>query len=175
MPLLQLIPFKKELVIGLLVVLVIGLYTYYWYDRGYEAANQDSVISQLKQEKADLELKLATTEATTIVVTEYRDKIVEVEKKVPIYVKTVEEIFSYDDSIIIPDSLARLHDDMVCEGKTDNADPACGTYKSSTRVVTLGQFSKAVISNYGRCQANAEQLKSLSKWVTTQHDIINKN
>ena len=115
MPLLELIPFKKELVIGLLVVLAIGLYTYYWYDRGYKAANQDSVIAQLKQEKADLELKLKTTEATTIVVTEYRDKIVEVEKKVPIYVKTVEEIFSYDDSIIIPDSLARLHDDMVCE------------------------------------------------------------
>lgn len=174
MPFLQPIPFKKELIIGLAFAIGLALYTYVWYNKGFQDANQDTLIKKLEDEIARLEIEAQSVETTTVIVTEYKDRIIEVEKKVPVYVESVEEIFKYDDSVIIPADLARLHDKMVCDREARHAYPACGTINGPPAPVTLGQFSKTVISNYGKCEANSEQLISLSEWVRKQDALINK-
>ena len=160
------IPFKKELLIVIAVVGVVFLYTVWVYNAGADSVKDQQTIDALKSEKEQLEKKLISNSVTVKVVTEYKEKIVEIDKKVPVYVKTVEEIFAYDDSIVVPDNLARLHDDIVCDANT-----TCGANNSKPGVVTLGQFSKAVVTNYSTCKANSIQLNSLIAWLSAQGQI----
>lgn len=171
---LKAVPFKKEIGLVLLSVLLIVGYGFYWYEKGYAAADQTAKVQRLEQRITTLETDLESAKATKEIVIEYKDKIITLEKQVPVYVNTVEEIFAYDDSVIVPDRLARLHDDIVC-GETYDANTACRAAREAAGPVTLGQFSKAVVGNYARCKADADQLGSLIDWVSIQNKIINES
>lgn len=166
------IPFKKELIIAVVSIALVAGFAKYWYDRGFTAADKTAQLAALTASNENMQRELLAVTSSIEVVTVYKDKIIEIEKKVPVYVKTVEEIFSYDDSIVVPDSLAGLHKDIVCQTNGD-AESACVASGAATENVTLGEFSRTVVKNYGVCAANSAQLASLIDWVTEQEKIIN--
>lgn len=165
---------KTKISVTLLIAILISLaaWTKYWYNAGQDKILNSNLIADLHNQIEELKVDISSQEATTITVVEYKDKIIEVEKQVPIYVNTIKEIFAYDDGIIIPSELARLHDKIVCDSR-EIPKSTCRVDDSAPRTVTLGEFSTTVADNYIRCSKNTKQLSSLIDWVDWQDRIIN--
>lgn len=167
----SMIPFKKELLILLLIgAATIGFSTY-MYNKGYDSAMRSVEVAEKEHMIIDLKHELEAAKANTKVVTEYITKTEYIEKKVPVYVNKVKEIFAYDDSIIIPPALARLHNTVVENGDADTS----GNIDDPTQApITLGTFSEKVIDNYTVCKLNSAQLESLQGWIKLQQSLNTK-
>lgn len=131
-----------------------------------------NLISDLHAEVSHLNDEIASMESTVEIVIEYKDKIIEVEREVVVYDTTIKEIFKYDDSIIIPNGLVRLHNKIVC-ANNGIPDTACSTIGRTERPVTLGEFATTVTTNYAISNRNSIQLDSLIAWVKAQDELIN--
>ena len=168
------IPFKKELLIGLLCAGVVYFFGQMRYNSGvddieakYTKLNYEQRLVDLA---ASLEAEKANIKVTTEIITVYKDRVITIEKKVPVYVNKVKEIFSYNDDIVIPPALARLHN-VSAENGDGDAFSAKSTDDAAARAVTLGEFAERVIENYGRCSVNSQQLIALQSWISTQEKI----
>lgn len=163
---------RSSLIIGAAAIALIAWWSWYCYNAGRDNVLTSNIISDLHAQVEHLNTELASVEKSTEIVVEYKDKIVEVEKKVPVYVTKVKEIFMYDDDITIPDPLVRLHNKIVC---ANNGVPesACGTIGKTEGPITLGVFAETVTENYAISNKNSIQLESLINWVHAQDAIIN--
>lgn len=158
-------------------ILIFALYTNFVYNLGKKKFDRTIEINSLNQQidKKNNEIKslndmLAKEKLNIKTITEYKTKIVTIEKEKPIYETQIQKIFEYNDNIIVPDELARLHDEIVCESTSNYNKTACRTTYTTKTPVTLKQFSTAMMNNYQSCKANSEQLIALQEWV-----IINTN
>ena len=161
------IPFKKELLILILSALAIYTFAQVWYNKGVDETEAKYAKLNYEQQIRDLNTKLESEKANVKVVTVYKEKIVEIEKKVPVYVTKVKEIFTYHDDIVIPPSLARLHNVSAENGNPDAFNPR-DVDGTTARPVTLGEFAERVFENYSICHANAEQLVGFQDWAKEQ-------
>ena len=152
-------------------ILAFSLYSYGLYDLGKRVADNSNYIEQLEEAIEMLEMQLTTQEISVKIITEYKDRIIEVEKKVPVYVNKIQKIFEYNDDIIIPSELARVHNEIVCSN--NNANPSCGFNGYPERDVTLGEFARVVVENYNISKMNTIQLEQLQKWIREQDNLIN--
>ena len=161
------IPFKKELLILILSALAIYIFAQVWYNKGVDETEAKYAKLNYEQQIRDLNTKLESEKANVKVVTVYKEKIVEIEKKVPVYVTKVKEIFAYHDDIVIPPSLARLHNVSAENGNPDAFNPR-DIDGTTARPVTLGEFAERVFENYSICHANSEQLVGFQDWAKEQ-------
>lgn len=152
-------------------ILAFSLYSYGLYYLGKRIADNSHYIEQLEESIELLELQLTTQEISVEIITEYKDRIIEVEKKVPVYVNKVQKIFEYNDDIIIPSELARVHNEIICE--SNNANTACSFNGEPKRDVTLGEFARVVVENYNISKMNKIQLEQLQEWIRQQDNLIN--
>lgn len=163
----------KLLSAGLVAAIgLLGANSYWMYNLGKNQEQAAQYVRELEN-LINKQEKLAESESKTVeVVTEYVDKVIEVEKKVPVYVDRIKEIFSWDDSIIIPNELARVYQESIC-GSAGNANsPRCAPERTPAPV-TLGQFAEHVINNHSVCESNAISQSSLIQWIKEQDKIIN--
>lgn len=167
----SMIPFKKELLILILISSLAAGFSAYMYNRGYNSAMRSVEVAEKESAIVNLTHELEAAKINTKVVTEYIVKTEYIEKKVPVYVNKVKEIFAYDDSIIIPPALARLHNIVVANS---DADPAGNVNDSTQAPITLGAFSEKVIDNYTVCKLNSAQLESLQGWIKLQQSLNTK-
>lgn len=167
----SMIPFKKEFLAAIILALVVGGFSAYVYNKGYQSAMRSVEVTKKELMIIDLKHELEAAKANTKVVTEYIVKTEYIEKKVPVYVNKVKEIFAYDDSIIIPPALARLHNTVVENG---DADTSGNLDDSAQAPITLGTFSEKVIDNYTVCKLNSAQLESLQGWIKLQQSLNTK-
>jgi len=156
---------NKYVIIGIICILAISSFGYLCYNIGIQSkqAEYDLIADALRDEQ----IKKARVETEIVVetVVVYKDKIIEIEKKVPVYVNKIREVFRYNDNIVIPADLARVHDAAVFTADFD-AYSTEGPDGAPARDVTLAEFSERVVENYGVCHANAEQLRSLQSWTS---------
>ena len=168
------IPFKKEIIIVILAALAVYIFSQMRYNSGVEEIEAKytklNYEGQLADMSAKLEAEKANIKVTTEVVTVYKDRVIEIEKKVPVYVTKVKEIFGTGDSVIIPPALARLHN-VSAEGGDADAFSTGHPNDATARPVTLGEFATRVVENYGVCAANTEQLKSLQTWIVSMQKV----
>lgn len=171
--LIDFIPFKKEILIALGIIAAVYLFGSTCYNKGVASVQLEQKLSELKSKNDDLAKQLIAANGTVRIVTEYKDRIIEVDKKVPVYVTKIQQIFAYNDNIIIPSDLARLHNISVAGGDP-NAFTPTGPNDPGTRAVTLGEFSSKVMENYSICKKNSVQLTSLQDWIKMEGLVYNK-
>lgn len=156
---------------------MIIFYTSFIYHLGSEKFEKTDEINQLHEtiKQKDLQLEtlnraLEQEKSNVKIMTKYKTNVVTVEKEIPIYENKIQTIFKDNPNPIIPDDVARLHDEIVCSTSTNYQSP-CGTSYQTKTPITLKQFSTAVANNYQICKANSEQLISLQEWARNQETI----
>jgi len=160
-------PQYKIVFYALLVAAVFGAGFYTGHK--FAANHYEAVISKMKEEeatlraeKAELQTKLTAEIANVkeVIVTKYVDRIKIVKEKE--YVYRDQAINNVPDHNILSDGWVYLHDTSAA-GNTD-ADPARSS-DATPSGVEANQALAVVTENYGACNANAEQLKSLQDFV----------
>jgi hypothetical protein len=161
------IPLPYKLLAG--AALIIGVF-FYGYMKGsaYAEAELQRFAAKASTQVAELEKKNA--EISNNVVTEYVDRTNTIREKEYVYIDTAKNIvpsqsvmsngwvFTHDSSATASDADATRASDASPSGITD-----------TTALV-------GIITNYSRCQQNAQQLIALQKWIAdnkTEVDRIN--
>lgn len=131
----------------------------------YQSVRADRAEAEFVAYKAQAEaesekLKARAAEVRTVVVTEYKDRIVKIEKPEP--VEVVREIAVIRNSPCkLPAAWVRLHDAATSDGPETPA----GTDDAAE--VPCADAIEAVRENYKRSRANAAQLEALQKWAAS--------
>jgi hypothetical protein len=161
------IPLPYKLLAG--AALILGVFLYgYMKGSAYAEAELQRFAAKASTQVAELEKKNA--EISNNVVTEYVDRTNTIREKEYVYIDTAKNIvpsqsvmsngwvFTHDSSATASDADATRASDASPSGITD-----------TTALV-------GIITNYSRCQQNAQQLIALQKWIAdnkTEVDRIN--
>lgn len=115
-------------------------------------AQQEKAFNQLLKQKSKIEVQ---------VVTEYVDKLVEVEKWKTKYVEVIKHV--PDTSTVLSNGWVYAHDKSTSmyPGTIDSTRASDAAPSGITAPEALG----GVINNYATCRKNAEQLVALQGWV----------
>jgi hypothetical protein len=130
------------------------------------SANEESWQKKVLAQKAEIaELKQKEAEVTTKVVTKYIDRIQVVKEQGNEIIKYVTT--DGDSKCELPVSFSVLHD---AAAKNELPDPARAT-DETTSEVKLSEATTTIVTNYGICNQNTEQLKALQDWVSEQKKL----
>jgi hypothetical protein len=169
-------PQYKILAYVLIVAAIFGAGSYTGYK--FTANHYEAVISKMKEEaatlraeKAELQTKLTAEIANVkeVIVTKYVDRIKIVKEKE--YVYRDQAINNVPDRTVLSNGWVYLHD-ASATGDTD-ADPTRSA-DATPSGVEANQALATVAENYGACNANSEQLKSLQDFVREAQKAVEK-
>ena len=142
---LNVIPLPYKL-LGLFLILS-GLY-WYAYSSGKDAAHTAYEIQAAKDAKIFYARGMAAAQQEVKSVTVYKDKVITIEKRVPVYVNKIKEVLNDKSDIMLSGELSCMYDASLTNGDPDTIH-TCGPDGTSGRVVSIEQFTEAVIRNNG--------------------------
>lgn len=126
-------------------------------------ANEETWQKKVLKQQAEIAiLKQKEAEVTVKVVTKYIDKLTVVKEKSNEIIKYITT--ESDNKCELPNSFSVLHD---AAAKNELPDPA-GASDAKASQLKLSDATTTIITNYGFCNQNAEQLNSLQEWVREQ-------
>lgn len=161
------IPLPYKLLAG--AALIIGVF-FYGYMKGsaYADAELQRFAAKASTQVAELEKKNA--EISNNVVTEYVDRTNTIREKEYVYIDTAKNIVPSQS--VMSNGWVFTHDSSAT---TSDADPTRASDASPSGITDTTALV-GIITNYSRCQQNAQQLIALQKWITdnkTEVDRIN--
>jgi len=162
------LPYK---ILGGLAILATLVGGSMWY--GYNKAENKYIakIATYKTEAELLQTKLdaALADVKVEVVTEYVDRVQTIKEKEYVY---RDKIVTVPSKCELSDGWVYLHDSSATG---NDADPARVADEAASGIKDT-QALDTVIGNYSVCQQNAEQLKSLQKWLLeAQKEVERQN
>lgn len=151
------IPLPYKLLAG--VALIIGVF-FYGYMKGsaYAEAELQRFAAEKNKVIADLEKK--NSEISNKVVTEYVDRVNVIKEKEYVYKNLAQT--SVPSQHDMSNGWVFTHDISASSGDADPARASDATASGITDTTAL----VGIITNYSRCQQNAQQLIALQKWIT---------
>lgn len=161
------IPLPYKLLAG--AALIIGVF-FYGYMKGsaYAEAELQRFAAKASTQVAELEKKNA--EISNNVVTEYVDRTNTIREKEYVYIDTAKNIVPSQS--VMSNGWVFTHDSSATASDADPTRASDATSSGITDTTAL----VGIITNYSRCQQNAQQLIALQKWITdnkTEVDRIN--
>ena len=161
------IPLPYKLLAG--AALIIGVF-FYGYMKGsaYAEAELQRFSAKASTQVAELEKKNA--EISNNVVTEYVDRTNTIREKEYVYIDTAKNIVPSQS--VMSNGWVFTHDSSAT---ASDADPTRASDASSSGITDTTALV-GIITNYSRCQQNAQQLIALQKWIAdnkTEVDRIN--
>ena len=151
------IPLPYKLLAG--AALIIGVF-FYGYMKGsaYAEAELQRFAAKASQQVADLEKKNA--EISNNVVTEYVDRTNTIREKEYVYIDTAKNVVPSQS--VMSNGWVFTHDSSAT---ASDADPTRASDASSSGITDTTALV-GIITNYSRCQQNAQQLIALQTWIT---------
>jgi hypothetical protein len=161
------IPLPYKLLAG--AALIIGVF-FYGYMKGsaYAEAELQRFAAKASTQVAELEKKNA--EISNNVVTEYVDRTNTIREKEYVYIDTAKNIVPSQS--VMSNGWVFTHDSSAT---ASDADPTRASDASPSGITDTTALV-GIITNYSRCQQNAQQLIALQKWIAdnkTEVDRIN--
>ena len=161
------IPLPYKLLAG--VALILGVFLYgYMKGSAYAEAELQRFAAKASTQVAELEKKNA--EISNNVVTEYVDRTNTIREKEYVYIDTAKNIVPSQS--VMSNGWVFTHDSSAT---ASDADPTRASDASSSGITDTTALV-GIITNYSRCQQNAQQLIALQKWIAdnkTEVDRIN--
>jgi hypothetical protein len=150
------IPLPYKLLAG--AALIIGVF-FYGYMKGsaYAEAELQRFAAKASTQVAELEKKNA--EISNNVVTEYVDRTNTIREKEYVYIDTAKNIVPSQS--VMSNGWVFTHDSSAT---ASDADPTRASDASSSGITDTTALV-GIITNYSRCQQNAEQLRQLQQWI----------
>ena len=161
------IPLPYKLLAG--AALIIGVF-FYGYMKGsaYAEAELQRFAAKASQQVAELEKK--NSEISNKVVTEYVDRTNTIREKEYVYIDTAKNVVPSQS--VMSNGWVFTHDSSATARDADPTRASDATSSGITDTTAL----VGIITNYSRCQQNAQQLIALQKWIAdnkTEVDRIN--
>lgn len=151
----------------LLVLLLAGAF-FFGKHVGTSKEREASLRLQQSHQSQLAELQAKSSKATVKTVVEYKDRVIEKEKKIYVYKDKIVE--SVVDNCHISADTVRLLSEAV--DQANDANPSRRTDEAAPRVE---KDLKALLENYtdnlARFSANREQLRSLQNWIQIQLEL----
>jgi hypothetical protein len=161
------IPLPYKLLAG--AALIIGVFLYgYMKGSAYAEAELQRFAAKASTQVAELERK--NSEISNNVVTEYVDRTNTIREKEYVYIDTAKNIVPSQS--VMSNGWVFTHDSSAT---ASDADPTRASDASSSGITDTTALV-GIITNYSRCQQNAQQLIALQKWIAdnkTEVDRIN--
>ena len=149
-------PPYKLLAIG---AALIGVFVFgYMKGSAYAEAELQRFAAKASQQVAELEKK--NSEISNKVVTEYVDRTNTIREKEYVYIDTAKNVVPSQS--VMSNGWVFTHDSSATARDADPTRASDATSSGITDTTAL----VGIITNYSRCQQNAQQLIALQKWIT---------
>ena len=160
---LGMIPLPYKLLAG--AALLAGVF-FYGYMKG--SAYAEAELARFSAEKSAqvAELEKKNTEISNRVVTEYIDRTNTIREKEYVYLDATKNSVPTQHSM--SNGWVYTHDASATSGDADSARASDASPSGITDTTAL----LAIIGNYSRCQANAEQLRQLQQWIIQNKEAV---
>lgn len=152
----SLIPLPYKLLAG--AALIAGVF-FYGYVKGSEHGEAEIARFAAEKNKQIAELEKKNAEISNRVQIEYVDRVNTIREKEYVYRNIAQG--SVPRQHIMSNGWVYTHDISASSG---DADPTRASDAKASGVAD-NQALLTIISNYSRCQQNAEQLKQLQQWI----------
>ena len=148
---------------------LIGVFVFgYMKGSAYAEAELQRFAAKASQQVAELEKK--NSEISNKVVTEYVDRTNTIREKEYVYIDTAKNVVPSQS--VMSNGWVFTHDSSATARDADPTRASDATSSGITDTTAL----VGIITNYSRCQQNAQQLIALQKWIAdnkTEVDRIN--
>ncbi len=154
---LGMIPLPYKLLAG--AALLAGVF-FYGYMKG--SAYAEAELARFSAEKSAqiVELEKKNTEISNNVVTEYVDRTNTIREKEYVYLDAAKN--SVPSQHVMSNGWVYTHDLSATSGDADSTRASDASASGITDTTAL----VGIITNYSRCQQNAEQLRQLQQWIS---------
>jgi glutamate synthase domain-containing protein 3 len=151
------IPLPYKLLAG--AALLAGVF-FYGYMKG--SAYAEAELARFSAEKSAqvVELEKKNTEISNSVVTEYVDRTNTIREKEYVYLDAAKN--SVPSQHVMSNGWVYTHDLSATSGDADSTRASDASPSGITDTTAL----VGIITNYSRCQQNAEQLRQLQQWIS---------
>jgi glutamate synthase domain-containing protein 3 len=151
------IPLPYKLLAG--AALLAGVF-FYGYMKG--SAYAEAELARFSAEKSAqvVELEKKNTEISNNVVTEYVDRTNTIREKEYVYLDAAKN--SVPSQHVMSNGWVYTHDLSATSGDADSTRASDASASGITDTTAL----VGIITNYSRCQQNAEQLRQLQQWIS---------
>jgi hypothetical protein len=151
------IPLPYKLLAG--AALLAGVF-FYGYMKG--SAHAEAELARFSAEKSAqvVELEKKNTEISNNVVTEYVDRTNTIREKEYVYLDAAKN--SVPSQHVMSNGWVYTHDLSATSGDADSTRASDASASGITDTTAL----VGIITNYSRCQQNAEQLRQLQQWIS---------
>jgi hypothetical protein len=138
---------------------LIGVFVFgYMKGSAYAEAELQRFAAKASQQVAELEKK--NSEISNKVVTEYVDRTNTIREKEYVYIDTAKNVVPSQS--VMSNGWVFTHDSSATARDADPTRASDATSSGITDTTAL----VGIITNYSRCQQNAQQLIALQKWIT---------
>ncbi len=141
-------PYKK-IIISIIVFILFAVFGYYLYTQ------YGSPVVEKKN-----------AEISNNVVTEYVDRTNTIREKEYVYLDAAKN--TVPSQHVMSNGWVYTHDISATSGDADSARASDASPSGITDTTAL----LAIIGNYSRCQANAEQLRQLQQWIIQNKEAV---
>lgn len=159
------IPFPVKLMA--IAFILLGAFGYgYMKGSAYAEAELQRFAAEKSKQVAELEKKNA--EISNTVVTEYVDRVNTIKEKEYVYRDIATK--AVPSQHIMSNGWVYTHDISATSGDADAtraSDASASGIADTTALV-------GIITNYSRCQQNAEQLRQLQQWIIMNKEAVDK-
>jgi len=157
------IPLPYKLLAG--AALILGVFVFgYMKGSAYAEAELQRFAAKNAILVADMEKK--NSEISTEVVTQYVDRTNTIKEKEYVYRDIIKE--SVPTQHVMSNGWVFAHDSSAT---ASDADPTRSSDASPSGITDTTALL-AIIGNYSRCQANAEQLRQLQQWIIQNKEAV---
>jgi glutamate synthase domain-containing protein 3 len=157
------IPLPYKLLAG--VALILGVFVYgYMKGSAYADAELARFSARASEQVAELERK--NSEISNNVVTEYVDRTNTIREKEYVYLDAAKN--TVPSQHVMSNGWVYTHDLSATSGDADatrSSDASPSGIADTTALV-------GIITNYSRCQQNAEQLRQLQQWIIQNKEAV---
>jgi hypothetical protein len=157
------IPLPYKLLAG--AALIIGVF-FYGYMKGSAYAEAELQRFAAEKNKVVAELEKKNAEISNTVVTEYVDRVNVVKEKEYVYKNLAETVVPSQS--VMSNGWVFTHDSSA---SARDADPTRASDATSSGITDTTALV-GIITNYSRCQQNAEQLRQLQQWITQNKEAV---
>jgi len=160
---LGMIPLPYKLLAG--AALMTGIF-FYGYMKG--SAHAEAELARFSAQKSEqiAELERKNSEISTEVVTEYVDRTNTIREKEYVYLDAAKN--TVPSQHVMSNGWVYTHDLSATSGDADSSRASDASPSGITDTTAL----VGIITNYSRCQQNAEQLRQLQQWIIQNKEAV---
>lgn len=162
----------------LAVVLLFISYTIYVFMKGVSYQEGIDAIHAQKEQAAAFRAGQKAAEASQKVVDVYHDKIITIEKRVPVYVTKTDKVIDDSINVNLPPDVIRLLDQSLQNdisytpfGTNEEAKGSVDGSGSQGNSEDLRTVMKSVEMNNAICRENYLQVEALQDWIVRMQKL----